>query len=127
MDLYFNISTHKLYLLKRNDIPKLSIWEQPVLFKVQDFDIDNIEVCYNILYSGGNDKSVKCVENIDTFKQECNKMLELFNSWSDEDVFNNSDFEYSEENNSTKFTVYYYDFTIIYFENIEIENSCFLK
>ena len=108
-------------------------WEEPFCEElVQDFDIDNIKSAYNILYIEGDEPyktTIKCVENIDTFKHECNKFLEWYNYRSGEDyVLNNSNLEYSEENNSTKFKFDgYHISTIIYFENLEIENNCFLK
>ena len=130
MDLYFNTKTHKLHILESEDVYS---WEEPFCEElVQDFDIDNIKSAYNILYIEGDEPyktTIKCVENIDTFKHECNKFLEWYNYRSGEDyVLNNSNLEYSEENNSTKFKFDgYHISTIIYFENLEIENNCFLK
>ena len=56
MDLYFNRITHKLYILKSDEIkavePPKYLWEsvkEPELIKVEKFDIDNIESAYNIL------------------------------------------------------------------------------
>ena len=129
MDLYFNRITHILYILKSDEIkavePPKYLWEsvkEPELIKVEKFDIDNIESAYNILYIHiGHEITVNCIENIDQFKEFCNSFC---NPYGDAEL-TDSDFEYSEENNSTKLRDAYT--VIIYFENLEIENNCFLK
>ena len=122
MNLYFDVEIFKLYLL-----PNPENDEQII---VEDFDVNNIESAYNILYIGGDCTTVQCVENIDSFKAECNSIVEEHNNLSGEnDLIDNNNFEYSEEHNSTRFI--YGDITdytpIIYFDTLEIENSCFLK
>ena len=95
MDLYFNTKTHKLHILESEDVYS---WEEPFCEElVQDFDIDNIKSAYNILYIEGDEPyktTIKCVENIDTFKHECNKFLEWYNYRSGEDYVLNNEIDF---------------------------------
>ena len=88
MNLYFDIEIFKLYLLSNPENDEQII--------VEDFDVNNIESAYNILYIGGDCTTVQCVENIDSFKAECNSIVEEHNNLSGEnDLIDNNNFEYS--------------------------------
>jgi len=120
MNLYFNINTNKLHVL---DTP-----ENQDQIKVKNFDSNNIQSTYNILYLGGDETEYKCVDSIEDFKKVC---LEVFNYCeklgvnNDGEVFNDdifittNEYIYFEFGDITDYSPIYY------YPNLTVENKLF--